>query len=55
MRRGRRHQEEIDRVLAGCRADDGAALPQARAGVLRSRFLALYGAAEGAGVGRRAR
>lgn len=40
--------EEIGRVLAGCRADDGAALPEARAGVLRSRLLALYGAAEGA-------
>ena len=38
---------EIGRVLKGCRADDGTALPEVRAGVLRSRFLALYGVAEG--------
>lgn len=43
--------EEIRRVLAKCRADDGTALPDARAGVLRSRFLALYGAAERIGSG----
>ncbi len=44
-------REEIGRVLAGCRADDGTALPDARAGMLRSRFLALYGVAEGGGSG----
>ncbi len=38
---------EVDRVLAGCRADDCAELPEKRAGVLRDRFLALYGATEG--------
>ena len=36
--------EEIARVLESCRADDGAALPETRAGVLRGRFLELYGA-----------
>ncbi len=33
-------------MLAGCRADNGAALPEERAGLLRSRLLALYGVPE---------
>ena len=38
--------KEIGRVLAGCRADDGTTFPDERAGVLRSRFLSLYGVPE---------
>ena len=38
--------DEIARVLAGCRADDSEGLPEARTGILQSRFLALYGAGE---------
>ena len=40
--------DEIARVLAGCRADDGIGLPEARAEMLRARFLALYGVASAA-------